>query len=393
MKNTNFLKTSIILSGAALFFSCELKQQPATEDIKQTESQSSEGNLKVDVNMYSSAKLICDPLAPPTDPGETTYEYGIKASLHYLEAGMPRMYKATDYVQFGRKAASDVFLRDMNVPTRMFTEGFSTPTGQTLAKDNGQKLIEYFGLKMNSSLMLNDSDEEGEYELAMLADDGSNLTIKGVGDNAIDTLLINNDGDHPTRMGCATKTVTLSRNQMIPIEVTYYQGPMYHISNVLIWRKSSTAGKDPLCGQLGNNLYFNPNNNSQPLQAFKDLQARGWKVVKPNNFVLSKTNSDYNPCVVGTNPVITEFKRSETGATTVFFTWTTDIPATTQIQLTNVSTGIITTTNSNNQLHTTHEALLEGLQPGETYKARAVSVSADLGRTLSEEIIFTTQEK
>jgi hypothetical protein len=390
MKNANILNTTIVLSSALFIFSCEVKLQKAAENIQQTESLSSLGNLKVDVNMYSSAKLVCDPLAPPTGPSET-YEYGIKASLYYLEAGMPRLYKATDYVQFGRKADSDVFLRDMNVPTRMFTEGFSTPTGQTLAKDNGEKLIEYFGLKMNSSLMLNEADEEGEYELAMLADDGSNLTIKANDDVAVDKLLISNDGDHPTRMGCATQTVHFSKNVMVPIEVSYYQGPMYHISNVLIWRKSNTAGSDPLCGQTGNNLFFNPNDNSKPLQAFKDLQARGWKIVKPNNFILSKTNSDYNPCVVGTNPVITNFLRGELGATTVYLSWTTDIPATTQVQLTNVATGVITTTISTNQLYTSHEAQLQGLKPGEIYKVRAVSVSGDLGRSLSEEITFTTQ--
>ncbi len=389
MKAISFLRSTITLSTATFMLSCELKLQKSSENVNQVESIASEGNLKVDVNMYSAANLVCDPLAPPTTPGETTYEYGLKASLHYLEAGMPRMYKATDYVQFGRRATSDVFLRDINVPTRMFTEGFSTPTGQTLSKDNGEKLIEFFGLKMNSSLMLNESDEEGDYELAMLADDGSNLTLKGLGDNGSDILLINNDGDHPTRMGCATSLVKISRNQLIPIEVTYYQGPKYHISNVLIWRKSTTAGKDPSCGQLGNHLYFNPDNNSEPLQAFKDLQARGWKIVRPNNFVLSK--NDYNPCVVGTNPVITNFIRSELASTTVFFYWNTDIPATTQIQLTNVSTGVITTTNSNNQLHLVHEAALSGLQPSQTYKARAVSVSADLGRSLSQEITFTTQ--
>ncbi len=390
MKITHFLKSTVILSSTAFFFSCEVKVQPTAEPIHQSETQSPLGSLKVDVNMYSAAKLICDPLAPPT-PGQTTFEYGIKASLHYLETGMPRMYKATDYVQFGRKAESMVFLRDMNVPTRMFTEGFSTPTGQTLAKDNGEKLIEFFGLKMNSNLMLGESDEAGEYELAMLADDGSNLTIKAVGEASVDDLLIKNDGDHPTRMGCASHTVNLVKDALVPIEVTYYQGPKYHIANVLIWRKSTSAGQDPLCGQMGNNLFFDPNNYSQPLKAFSDLQSRGWRIVRPNNFVISRNFSDYNPCVQGTNPVITNFLRSEISATSVTLNWMTDIPSTTQVQLTNVATGVITTTNSNNQLYTTHEAILSGLTPGQTYKAQAVSVSADLGRTLSAEITFTTQ--
>jgi hypothetical protein len=206
-----------------------------------------------------------------------------------------------------------------------------------------------------------------------------------------DELLIDNDGDHPTRMGCASRTVRFHRNAMLPIEVQYYQGPRYHISNVLMWRKSSTAGADSSCGQLGNNLYFNPDNNSDPQQAFKNLQARGWKVLKPDNFIVSRDQVDYNPCVSGTNPVITQFEVGEIVGQVVDLYWRTDIPATAQIQLTNTTTGVVTNTTSDNILRTSHEVRLSGLQPDTVYKAQAVSVSEDLGRTISAEITFRTQ--
>jgi hypothetical protein len=388
----NFLKTTTVLGiTTAGLFSCEMKLQSAAEKISQSESGASISSLKVNVNKYSSNKLVCDPFNTPEVITSTAYQKGLKASLHYLDAGMPRLYKATDYVQFGKKSDKTVFLTDVNVPTRMFTEGFSTPSGQTLAKDSGEKLIEFFGLKMTSNLILTDLDEPGEYELAMLADDGSNLILKsGDGDNA-DELIINNDGDHPTRMGCANRTIRIVRNALLPIEITYYQGPKYHISNVLMWRKSTTAGQDPSCGKLGNNLFFNPNNKSEPQQAYKDLEARGWKVLKPDNFVVSVDKVDYNPCVKGTNPVITQFVVGEIVDQLVDLYFTTDVPATAQIQLTNQTTGAVTTTTSDNILRTNHMIRLTGLQPNTTYKAQAVSVSADLGRTISSEITFITQ--
>lgn len=391
MKQKNVTSILLLAAMTSVAFPCTVKKLSSEENLSQTESGQALSQMSVNVNKYPSHKLVCNPF----DDGDTTpqisYEQGIKASLHYLTSGMPRMYKATDYVQFAHKSDKTVFLKDMNVPTRMFTEGFSTPNGDYLKNDNNEKLIEYFGLKMNSSLLLTDNDEEGLYELALLSDDGSNFTIKSGTDPLADELIIANDGDHPTKMGCAQNTVRFRKNVMIPIEVTYYQGPKYHISNVLIWRKSTTAGTDPLCNQLGNELYFNPNKNSVPQKAFKDLLARGWKVVQPENFRIAVDRTDYNPCVQGTNPVITNFEVGEVVLTSVSFSWTTDIPATAQLQLTNTTTGVVTTTTSDNLLRTDHSITVDGLQSATEYKVQAISISQDLGRSSSAELSFRTQ--
>lgn len=378
-----------ILTITLFTLSCTVKSQSSEENLSQTESSRAVSQMSVNVNKYPSNKLVCNPFDGTTP--QMTYEQGIKASLHYLTTGMPRMYKATDYVQFARKSDKTLFLKDMNVPTRMFTEGFSTANGDYLKNDSGEKLIEYFGLKMNTNLILSDNDDEGLYELALLSDDGSNLIIKSGTDPLADELIIANDGDHPTKMGCAQNTVRFRKNVMIPIEVTYYQGPKYHISNVLIWRKATTAGTDPLCNQLGNELYFNPNKGSAPQKAFNDLLSRGWKVVQPQNFRIAIDKTDYNPCVQGTNPVISHFSVGEVVLTSVYFSWTTDIPATAQLQLTNLATGVVTTTTSDNMLRTSHEVTVDGLHPATDYKVQAISISQDLGRSLSAELRFRTQ--
>ena len=371
--------------------SCSIKRDTdAEENLTQTQMNDSTAiaMMKVNLNRYPLNKTVCDPLSASSTTS-TSYEKGLKAQLFYRDTGMPRYYKSTDYIEKAKASGQAIFLSDLNVPTRMFTEGFVTPSGNILQSDSEERLIEYFALKAQSHLSLTESDEEGDYELAMLSDDGSTLKING-------ELLINNDGDHPTRMGCATKITNLKKGDLLPLEMTYYQGPRYHISNVLIWRKASQAGLDTSCGQLGNHLFFNPDDHSKPQKGFNDLLARGWKIVKPDNFVISSTttqvpNPDYNPCAAGTDPVISKFAVGEVVLQSVSFSWQTDIPATSQLILTNQTTGGITVTTTDNILRTKHQVQLDNLQSNTVYRVQAYSVSEDLGKGKSVELEFKTQ--
>src|SRR5207253_1070075 len=240
-------------------------------------------------NLHPLNKTVCD-----TFNGNNTQvmPQGVQGTLFYRTSAMPRMYKVQDYIDFTKKSDKTLFFNDMNVPTRIFTEGFSTQTTAVLADDTGAKLIEYFGIKFETTLQLGENNEEGDYELALLSDDGTRLKIK---DPVTDSWreIINNDGDHPTRMGCASEVLHMTRRTQIPLEAIYYQGPRQHIANVLMWRKSTTAGKDALCGASGNSYFFNPDKASAPLKPYNDLLARGWKPVAAENFWL---NSTYNPC-------------------------------------------------------------------------------------------------
>lgn len=383
-------KTAIVL-GATLglgLSSCTVRTD-SSENLEQSTQGKVYGIMDVNVNKYVSNKIVCDPFDPGVgiDDQTITYDNGIKASLHYRASGMPRMYKSADYVTFGYKSTQDLFMRDINVPTRMFDQGFKTSDGKILNNDNGERLIEYFGLKMNTHIMLTPKDEAGDYEFALLSDDGTTLSIVN-GDSK--EVLIDNDGDHETRFGCAKRTVNLKRDTMLPIELTYYQGPRYHIANVMLYRKSTTAGKDAACGSAGNGKFFNPNNDSAPQQAYQSLLDRGWKVLTPQHFVLSKTvtgggGDDYNPCVQGQAPVISNFAINDIASDTAYFTWNTDIPATAQVQLTNTATGEVTTPVTDNNLRTDHFVTVSGLKKNTTYKVKAVSVSKELGRTISTE--------
>lgn len=355
----------------------------ADENVTAEDSSQAVMMSKVDLNLHPMNKTVCDPFNNNTTQ---TMSQGVQGTLFYATSNMPRMYSALDYVNNAKKSDKTLFFADMDVPTRRFTEGFSTQTTGVLVDDTGAKLIEYFGIKFETTLQLGESDEEGDYELALLSDDGTRLKIQDP-TNETWREIISNDGDHPTTMGCATEVIHMTRRTQIPIEVVYYQGPREHIANVLMWRKSSTAGKDALCGASGNNYFFDPDNGSAQLQPYKDLLARGWKPVGADNFWLNNT---YNPCADGTKPVISDFRVNEVALKDVYLSWTTDIPSSSQVRLINQDTGEEILTAADNVLRTSHDVHVSGLTPGATYSAQAVSISQDLGNSLSNEITFTT---
>jgi hypothetical protein len=342
---------------------------------------------RYDVNRFPLNKLVCDPLdGSHQAPAEANL--GLKAQLYTVPKGTSYR-KVDEYIEKGTLSSQSLFFTDLNVPTRMFTEGFNNSLTNSAVKDDaGEKLIEYFGIRFTSNLRLPANLEEGEYELAVLSDDGAQVKVK------IDNqwqLIVDNDGNHPTRMGCSSQLITFTRDTLLPVEISYYQGPRYHISNVLMWRKVSTAGADSQCGLLGNNMYFNPNSNSEPQTAYQNLLSRNWSVVPAESFVLDfEKDGDFNPCVTGTIPQISDFTVFEIMSANMVIGWKTDIPATSQIRVIEKNTGLEVLTASDNTMTTNHSMTLGGLKPNTEYILQAISVSADLGKAFSTQISEST---
>jgi hypothetical protein len=337
------------------------------------------------VNLHPMNKIVCDPFG---GEGTVNPEKGIMATLFYVGAGGTQLHSAQEYVDKATRSRQRLFFTDINVPTRMFSEGFSSQTSQIINDDSGNKLIEWFGIKFETGLRLTPDMSEGDYELASLGDDGVVVKAKI---NGIWQTIVGNDGNHPTRMGCSSTLIRMNRDTLLPLEVTYYQGPRYHISNVLMWKKSdaSQVGKDASCGQSGNSLFFDPNNGSAELPAYKNLLARGWSPIGADSYFIPMEGS-YNPCVTGQNPVISGFVNGEVFTTMVSLAWTTDIIATTQVLITNVATGEQVMTVTDNALTTSHSAMIRGLTPGTAYTLQAVSVSESLGKAISSPINIVT---
>lgn len=245
------------------------------------------------VSDYTRRQTVCDPFANNPSYVGAGIDHGIVAKLHYLRDGQTRYTDVFDYARYGESLDATLFLSELNVPTRKFDLGFINQAGESLKNASGNTLYEYFSLHMETQIQLTANQLEGPYQFALLSDDGAVMSVDtGSGME----VLVNNNGQHPTRFAGATRAVNLSRDHAVSVNIEYNQGPRYHIALVLMWRPWPQAGaSDPALGTSGNNLFFDFNvQPAAPQQAYKDLLARGWSVVPSANFKL--------PGVVATNP-------------------------------------------------------------------------------------------
>lgn len=325
---------------------------------------------------FDPSEAICDPLS--NSPSENP-ENGL---LGQLILRSPEMSEKTssvmEYYDKGLKLDKKLYFADVNVPTRHFTDGFTTVDGQTLVDENNERLIEHFSVVYDSVLKLSDGDEEGHYELALLSDDGARLFAFLEGRW---TEIVNNDGNHATRMGCAYQTVHLTKASEIPIKILYYQGSRYHLSNVLIWklhnkaRTWSNPNRHSFCGISSNSFFFglNQNKKARTVGAINALERSGWSVVKNANFRMPENTR--NPCTVE-ELVISDAKIAAIDDTTATLTWKTNIPATSQVRVVDSDSGEDTLSVKSTEKVTEHSVVIEGLRRGMYYMVQGLSEDA-----------------
>lgn len=193
-----------------------------------------------------------------------------------------------------------LYLSDIDVPTENFTNGFPDSSGSLLTNESGSPLIEYFSLRLRTDLMLNQTDTAGDYQLAVLSDDGSILWIDPTGSGTFQEL-IDNDGARANTLGCAPTTVHLVPGVPLSVKLDYFQGPRYSIAFILMWRPvtSSPIPSEPECGvEQNDGYYFDESTTpSTPTSNYVDLLRRGWSVVPAANLYLPGTAT--NPCATG----------------------------------------------------------------------------------------------
>src|SRR5690606_29942173 len=131
------------------------------------------------VNEHQLHKTVCDPWGGNPPP---QFDKGDEASLFYLTKNVDINTPFYEYLQRGHASEQSLFFSQINVPTRKFTEGFATESGGAVKDDNGDRLIEYFALRFQTKFKLSLDQEPGEYEIALLSDDGAEVRLKD-GDN------------------------------------------------------------------------------------------------------------------------------------------------------------------------------------------------------------------
>lgn len=249
-------------------------------------------------------RTVCDPFANnPAHPG-FDLAHGVVGRLRYLPAGAPIAQSVHDF-ETGAAVEPDVnlFMDNIFVPTRAFDRGFTTQSGELVLNASGNTLYENFYVSLESTVSLRDSDAEGDYQFALLADDGAILSVdRGSGFQE----WVNNDGLHSTQFKIAAQAIHLSHGQSLPIKVVYNQGPRYHIALSLLWRKVGYLGlSDPSNNTSGNSRFFD---SAVVPSAWKpeyyNLISRGWSPVPSANLVLPASVAS-NPCRVANEQVLT----------------------------------------------------------------------------------------
>ena len=221
------------------------------------------------------------------------YQRGLRGKVYTP----PLLFSSGDWWNLNRFLQPDalplpnvLYFFNLNVPTRSFSKGFPLFDGSLLQGLDNQPLLEFFRIDFDGFVELGDGDAEGDYELAMLSDDGATLDIGINGDRVIDS-----PDATQTKLMCATQAVPFKQGFSQPVMLHWFQGPKYHIANMMLWRKKS-ATAEPLCGASGNDLWFDYNAGPYvKKQAFKDLETRGWKVIGAKNFRLP-LSEPMNPC-------------------------------------------------------------------------------------------------
>lgn len=247
--------------------------------------------------------VVCDPFG---NGGGSNSTQGLVADLHFLEdddragRGAPdRFQYYIDWAKPQNHLLKYVFLNQLNVRSRAFTNGFQNQGGAYVKKTDGTKMEEYFALDLQSELSLA-GKPAGAYQLAVISDDGAIVDITDT-NNTIQ--VINQDGYNSSRLGCAISPVVFNSTEKKPIRIRYFQSPRTHIALMLLWRPwQGGSSSDPLCGKQGgdfgqdsNNFFFDTNADSAPTSNFTVLTSRNWEVVAPQHFSLPSGTT--NPCV------------------------------------------------------------------------------------------------
>ncbi len=337
----------------------------------------------VDFPSADPDQTVCDPLS---NNASDSPDSGLVAKLILRTPEMgTKVSSVMDYYNKGLRLEQNIYFADVNVPTRAFTEGFSTVGGAALVDAQGNKVIENFAIEYDSVLKLSEGDKEGDYEIAILSDDGARVFIK---ENETWNELINNDGNHSTRLGCPYRTIRLTKESEVPMKILYYQGPRYHIANVLVWKlhKKAQTWSNPsrhdLCGIASNDFFFKKNQGKKSFSV-NILQKTGWKTIAPANFKMPEKKQ--NPCTVE-ELSLSEFQVVSAQAPNAMLSWKTNLPASSQLRILNIFTGEEILTEADTTLTTDHSVQLSGLIRGIYYQVQAISVDAQ-GREIRSELI------
>jgi hypothetical protein len=243
--------------------------------------------------------------ASATSSSLVDYSRGLRGRMKSAPVGFEaNFHEWFDLNRFDQPDAvtvpGQVFFDRLNVPTRLFDEGFPKLNGELVLGPTGNPLMEFFRIDFDGLIEVG-SNEYGEYnyEFAAIADDGVIMKINN-------QTIINDPFVTPPKLMCGNQSVFMSPEEPLNFELAYSQAPRYHIALVLLWRKVLPGTTpEPMCGYNGvpgttfagvTSAWFNwqlPGSPASP--NYNALLSRGWSVVEQENFRVP-AGVDLNPC-------------------------------------------------------------------------------------------------
>ena len=120
---------------------------------------------------------------------------------------------------------------EINTAPRTYAYGVVGREGDYIVDPrSGQELLEDYLIRYTGQILIDNAQEEGLYEFALISDDGVLLKISGKS-------IVKSRKLQAPRFNCAKRYVKLRQGQSRSLQLYYYQGPKHHVANVLLWRK------------------------------------------------------------------------------------------------------------------------------------------------------------
>ena len=260
--------------------------------------------------MFDPTHTVCDPFAAPSSLAAscTAQSFVGRLFVQPRSALVPgHNCSATvfpvgatnvdDYVgQAGWDSGLTIAMSQLNVPPQPFTNGFQTSSGKLLTvPGTNQPLIEWFGLELEGRFRLHLGEAPGQYQIAVISDDGSKVEYDPTDSGAYRPLIDDQTpsigiqtatgclpGGQSARMGCSkvfndTSTITtldMTSTNVIPLRVRWYQGPRTQLALMLMYRKVPAAGVgDVNCESTVSGL---PN-------LLPTMNMNGWQIITSAN--------------------------------------------------------------------------------------------------------------
>lgn len=269
---------------------------------------------------------VDDTLCDPFNANETACSVGrtgLVGRLYYqppslpdsdynVESGLDGEWKINDYLTRGVDVG-EIVLSRLFLPTQSQYRGFEKSNGDFVRRKPEHQptsrpdapLKNFFAVSVEGALGLTPADAEGEYEIALLADDGVILEIS---ENAMEPYrpIIDADRGHSTSLHCATRRLVFDRSTTKTIRLRYFNNSS-ELALVLLYRKvtpSTTA--EPFCGDWDQAMrgdfstqalrrYFGAPPESNPIKTHEEYCAmpntrygklceRGWAPLTPSHF-------------------------------------------------------------------------------------------------------------